>query len=137
MKKITIYTTAAKKHNTKGLTLSQTKKIIKEQHKKTPIYIYDITHNPNKQQHEKIFVNDHINKTGKNILRNTTNQITFYDLTRIYKQHKKGIITSCLGKKYSQNKTTHQHPSTTICNISIYLKSQGYDYIYGILINEI
>tara|TARA_B100000029_G_scaffold502448_1_gene577738 strand:+ start:1387 stop:1800 length:414 start_codon:yes stop_codon:yes gene_type:complete len=136
MKKISIYTDAAKKHIPYGLNFLEAQKQLQQQNKNTPIYIYDITHNPTQKKNTQTYVNDHINKTGANILINLKKQTKFYDLTTLYKQHKGGIITSCLGKKYLKNKHKHKNPSTTLCDISVFFKSKGFNQICGILINE-
>jgi len=137
MNNIIIKTKAANKHSQKGQTLIQMKKKLKQTRLHVPIYIYDITFRPQKPDKTIIYINDHVNKTGLNILRKQKNnqETNFYDLTRLYKQHKQGITTNCLGKNYESEKNNQENPSTTICNIAVYLKAQGFKNIYGRLIN--
>ena len=46
--------------------------------KKSTIYIYDISHKTHKNTNTIISINNHINKTGENILRNTKTNKTNY-----------------------------------------------------------
>ena len=138
MSTTTIYTEAARKHKQKGTTLKTTKPKLINLNKRAPITVYDVTYIKKGQPNSLFYVNDHINKTGKNPLRKQTNKKTtpFYDLTKTYKQHKQGITTTCLGDNFDKEKTKQKNPSTNICNIAILLKSCGFTNITGILINK-
>ena len=103
--------------------------------KKTEINIYDKTKKQKQQTQEKIRVNNHINRTGKNPLRSNKNKkIKFYDITNIYKKTEKGITTTCLGERYNKEKENFKNPSTTMCHVVFILRSKGYKKIKGWLI---
>ena len=106
-----------------------------EKIKKTEINIYDKTTKQQNNKKEKIRINNHINKTGKNpLISKNNNKIKFYDITNSYQQTKKGITTTCLGERYNKEKEKFKHPSTTICHVVYILKSKGYKKIKGWLI---
>ena len=99
------------------------------------IKIYDITYNKKQKKGEQSFVKDHINKTGKNPLL-AYKTISFIDLTGLYINANKGVITTCLGTKYIKQKTKNLNPSTEMCLISILCKKiNPHIKIKGILIN--
>jgi len=109
-------------------------KKIKQTNKNTEIYIYDITHNPQKPQNQETKTINHINKTGENPLIKQTKKNIFIDMTHPYIQ-KKGKTTTCLGRRYNKEKQKHTNPSTNICHYVIILKANGFNKIYGRLIN--
>ena len=144
MKKTHIISTKAKniyKQNEKTKTIQEKDlnfKTIKKIKPKDTIEIYDITYSPEHKNKEVFNVKDHINKTGTNPLRGKQNktQQDFTDLSNVYNQ-KQGVITNSLGSKYEEKKNTHNFPSTTLSNISIFLKGCGHNNILGKLINKI
>ncbi len=110
------------------------KRIQKTKHPK--VYIFDTTYQPKEQNKSQHAVNDHINKTGKNILIGKNKK--FIDLSTLYVQQKKGITTTGLGKRYSKEKRKHKNPSTDLCQIAIWCKRQNKEAkIYGILVNNL
>lgn len=108
------------------------KKII--QTKKLKVYIFDITYNTKEKDKSRRTVNDHINKTGQNILIGKNRK--FIDISKLYVQEKEGIITTCLGKRYSKEKKQHIAPTTDLCHAAIWCKKQNPKIkIYGKTIN--
>ena len=108
------------------------KKIDKEK----TVYLFDETHIKEKKNKEILDVNNHINKSGTNpLLKKNQEKIKFYDITQIYKQRQKGIITTCLGKKYNKYKEKEKNPSAFLAYFAIFLHIQGYKKIRGKLIN--
>ena len=139
MKEKHIITTKAKKHYNKRIKKKANQEQttinkLKKENKNQTITIYDITTTNENIKTYKVV--DHINKTGENPLRGKQhkNKKQFIDITKLY-QHKKGITTTSLGKKYNKEKNKHKHPSTDISNIAIHLKALGFYKIKGILIN--
>ena len=64
---------------------------------KEEIHIYDLGFN---NQNNIIPINNHINKTGINPLREQQSEtFQFYDITNIYEKQVKGKIAECFGKK--------------------------------------
>ena len=103
---------------------------------KTEINIYDKTKNQQNGE-EKISVNNHINKTGKNpLISKKETRIHFYDITEMYQQKKQGVTTVCLGERYKKEQKKFKYPSTTICHVVFILKSKGYKKIKGWLLPE-
>jgi len=143
MKKINIYTQAIKPPQNKKtedvyLQNSTKKKLIdklSQTPKETAVVLHDATHIKNKSQGETFYINDHINKTGENILRGKNHK--FLDLTQIYTQHKRGRTTTCLGTRYEKNKKRHTTPSSNICSLAIMIKAHGFLNITGKLINQL
>ena len=105
--------------------------------KKTTFVIYDITKTQKHKNQEHIIVKDHINKTGENPFRGKQNKIKkqFIDISKMYS--KEGVITTCLGKYFKKQKEKNNYPSTTMCNIAIFLKGKGFTKIEGVLINDL
>jgi len=103
---------------------------------KNKVRIYDITYIKTKKQ--IINVNDHINKTGENPLKGKQKKlkIDFIDITKIYKQTKKGITTTCVGRnKTKENLIKTKNASTELCNIAILCHALGFKKIEAKLIN--
>ena len=123
-----------KEHTTYNNNLNKIINILINKKKTTQIIIYDIT--KNKKPNQIFIVNNHINKTGKDPLRGLQKQlkIDFVDVSQIYKQHTKGITTTCFGDRNIKNKKA-QYPSTNLCIISVLCKALGYKTIKGVLIN--
>ena len=99
------------------------------------ISIYDITRNNDLKKNKILPVNNHINKTGHNPLIGRQKQlgINFTDLTNIYSQHTRGIITECFGERPPKNATVY--PSAYLCYISILARAMGCLKINGFLVN--
>lgn len=103
-------------------------------HNKTKtISIYDLGFN---KKNTIIPINNHINKTGINILREEiAGKIEFYDITNIYYHNPKGKIAECFG----DNKTlfnNHQYIQTyTLCNCVILAHKCGAKKIKAFIIN--
>jgi len=148
MKEITIVTQQIKKElketqTKKGLEhtyINNTKLIntLINKNKKAKITIIDITYNKNEKNKKETEVENHINKTGENPLRKKQKElkINFVDLTKIYNTTKKGVVTTSLGSKYSQEKQKEKHPSTYLSNIAIVCRAMGFSQITAKLINQ-
>ena len=101
------------------------------------ITLYDTTSMIKRKQGSQVYVNDHINQTGKNPLIKCS-PIQFINLTSLYKVSKTGITTISLGKKYQQEKNKHAFPSTNLCLAAILCKKiKPTIKIRGILINSL
>ena len=96
------------------------------------IHIYDATISKHLQRGEIIRVNDHINKTGKNILikKQIFLEIDFIDQSYLYKQTNEGIITECCGDYPKEN---FQYPSYYLCNVATLARAMGISSINGYL----
>jgi len=106
-----------------------------EKIKKTEINIYDKTKKQGNNKFEKIRVNNHINKTGKNpLIFKKEKKIQFYDITNMYYKTNKGVTTTCLGERYNKEKEKFKYPSTFMCHVVYILKSKGFKKIKGWLI---
>ncbi|OUW61976.1 MAG: hypothetical protein CBD58_02580 [bacterium TMED198] len=100
------------------------------------VTIYDITNTEEQKHLSKIYVNDHVNRTGSNPLvgKQKYFDIDFIDIKKTYKPHSGGIITFCCGKKLNKELP---FPSHYLCHISIICKTLKVQNITGILINFI
>ena len=109
------------------LSLKKTKKII----------IIDKTFYIKSKKTKKLYVNNHVNKTGENPLRGRQKiaEHPFFDITGIYKKKEEGITTVGLGKKYLNEKNKYEYPSTYLLNIAILCKAVGFKKVEGLLIN--
>ena len=109
-----------------------------KKHNLNEIKIYDQTFNKNRKNGEIITVRDHINKTGDNPLIGNQDKLTsqFIDISELYESHD-GVVTTCLGKSYDQQKNHHHYPSTHMCHMSIIAKAMGIRKIQGFLVNRI
>ena len=141
-KKITIVTKQAQKTINKNKIKIKTniiydkKSINKLTNNKQQVRVYDITYINTRKQ--IINVNDHINKTGENPLRGKQKKlkVDFIDITKIYQQTKKGIITTCVGKnKTKEEFIKTQNASTELCEITILCCALGFKKIEAKLIN--
>ena len=87
------------------------------------ITIYDITYNDRKKEGDIVSVLDHINKTGKNPLVRKNETPVFVDISNLYINNKKGLITTCLGENYNNFYKQVKNPSSDLCLISIWCHS--------------
>ena len=100
------------------------------------IYIIDATHIPNKEPGTIIQIQDHINRTGTNILigRQKLLNIDFIDITNLYTHKKNSIITNCCGTTLNN---MYEYPSHYICHITILAHAMNIKNIHGFLYNTI
>ena len=116
--------------------IDQIEKFTKNINSKRPteVTIYDITYTPQKKHLSKIYVNDHVNRTGSNPItgRQKYFNIDFIDIKKTYKHHPDGVTTFCCGQKINK---TLSNPSHYLCHISIICKTLMIEKISGILIN--
>lgn len=101
------------------------------------IIIIDKTFLPDSKPKQKIYVNNHVNKTGENPIRGNQDISLhpFFDITSLYKQNKNGVVTAGLGKNYTIGKKENKYPSTYLLNIAILCRAVGFQEIEGILIS--
>jgi len=116
------------------ILLSQNKHQIKKtQPKETPIHIYDLGFNKN---NKIIPINNHINKTGVNPMRNNPNkQIEFYDITNIYQNQKKAQTAECFGHHPPSQKTKNYIQTRFLCNHAIALYCDAYTNLFAYVID--
>ena len=100
----------------------------------TEVTIYDVTRAPQNKHLSKIYVNDHVNRTGSNPLigRQKYFNIDFIDIKKIYTHHQDGVTTFCCGENLNK---TLPYPSHYLCHIAIICKTLMVKKISGILIN--
>ena len=105
----------------------------KIKNKQTPIYIYDLGF---KTSGKIIPINNHINKTGKNPLREKLPpKITFYDISKIYQPQKEGQIAECFGN-HPPHTTNATHVQTRhLCNYAIEAYCAGFKIIFGYVVD--
>jgi len=105
----------------------------KHPQKTKPIYLYDLGFNT----HETIIpINNHINKTGTNPLRNQkNNKIEFYDITNIYQLQKNGKTAECFGQHSPNKKNTQYIQTRFLCNYAIVAHYLGFKKIFAYIIN--
>tara|TARA_Y100001960_G_C14674007_1_gene827556 strand:- start:425 stop:862 length:438 start_codon:yes stop_codon:yes gene_type:complete len=103
---------------------------------KTAIYIYDISKKYKKGQAVSITpINNHINKTGVNPIRQKENKkIKFYDITEIYQQNKKGKIAVCYGDKIPSKIETKHVSTGYLCYFSVIARLFYSEKVYGFVI---
>ena len=104
--------------------------------KTNEINVIDLT-STNKEDHGTIIpVQDHINRTGTNILTGKQKilNIDFIDMTYIYHKKKNSIITDCCGKILNNK---YEYPSHYICHITNIAYAMNIKKIYGFLYNTI
>ena len=111
-------------------SLEKLKKELSQFPKKTAIKIYDLGF-IEKELQETVEVKDHLNKTGINPIIGS-DEIDFKDISRLYKS-KKGIITTCCGKKLNLN---HKNPSHFLCVFSVLIFYLGFSNISGFIIKS-
>ena len=112
------------------------KKIESEIKKATSLVIYDITHAEQEKEGKTIHINDHINKTGKNLLIKKNKVPVFIDISRLYTYSRKGVVTTGLGNYYTKYYKETEYPSSDLCLISVWCKSVNANLnIKGKLVN--
>ena len=79
-------------------------------------------------------VQDHINRTGTNVLMGKQKflGIDFIDMTNIYQNHKNSIITDCCGETLNNK---YEYPSHYICHITTFAHIMNIKNIHGFLYN--
>ena len=110
--------------------LEQLKKELSQIKKDTPIKIYDLGVFE-KDTKETIEVRDHLNKTGINPIVGS-DKIEFKDISCLYKS-KKGVVTTCCGKKLSTN---HKNPSHFLCVFSVLVFYLGFTNISAFIVKK-
>ena len=110
---------------------------MKYRDKSAKIIIIDKTFCVKTVAFKRLYVNNHINKSGENPLRGNQKIATspFFDITSLYLQKNKGVVTTGLGKKYLDERKKHKYPSTHLASIAILCKALGFSKIEGQLIN--
>ena len=100
---------------------------------KEEIHIYDLGKTLKKTPKQIIiYINNHINKTGKNPLRGREEEnIKFYDITEIYQQNKNGKLAICYGKNKHLETKHNQIAVKFLCNHAINAHVVGFKKIYG------
>ena len=104
--------------------------------KTNEINVIDLT-STTKEEHGKIIsVQDHINRTGTNILTGKQKLlgIDFIDMTNLYQKKKNSIITNCCGEILNNK---YDYPSHYICHITTLAHAMNIKNIYGFLYNTI
>ena len=104
--------------------------------KTNEINVIDLT-STTKEEHGTIIpVQDHINRTGINILtrRQKLLGIDFIDMTNSYQTKKNSIITDCCGEILNNK---YEYPSHYICHITTLALAMNIKKIYGFLYNKI
>lgn len=105
----------------------------KHSNKKQEIHIYDLGFNTNATI---IPINNHINKTGINPLReDKTTKTQFYDITKIYQEQKQGEIAECFGNKTPQKKQNKYKQTRFLCNYAIAAYCAGFKTIFAYIID--
>ena len=104
--------------------------------KTNEINVIDLTSTPKEDHGMIISVQDHINRTGTNILtrRQKLLDIDFIDMTNLYQTQKNSIITDCCGEILNNK---YEYPSHYICHITTLARSMNIKSIYGFLYNTI
>ena len=100
------------------------------------INVIDLTNTHNEEHGRIISVQDHINRTGTNILteRQKLLGIDFIDMTNLYQKKKNSIITDCCGETLNNK---YEYPSHYICHITTLAHAMNIENIYGFLYNTI
>ena len=100
------------------------------------INVIDLTNMPKEKHGRIISVQDHINRTGTNILtrRQKLLGIDFIDMTNLYQTKKNSIITDCCGEILNNK---YKYPSHYICHITTLALAMNIKKIYGFLYNII
>ena len=105
----------------------------KIKNKQTPIYIYDLGF---KTRGKIIPINNHINKTGKNPLREKSPlRITFYDISKIYQPQKEGKTAECFGNHPPKTSNTTYIQTRHLCNYVIEAYCAGFKIIFGFVVD--
>ena len=100
------------------------------------INVIDLTSTPKEEHGRIISIQDHINRTGTNILtgRQKLLGIDFIDMTNLYQKKKNSIITDCCGEILNNK---YEYPSHYICHITTLALAMNIKKIYGFLYNII
>ena len=100
------------------------------------IHVIDATNTTKKEPGTIITIQDHINRTGKNILigKQKFLSIDFLDITIPYISMKNGIITDCCGQALNNK---YEYPSHHICHITTLAHAMNIKNIHGFLYNTI
>ena len=103
-------------------------------YKREEIHIYDLGFC---KQNKIIPINNHINKTGINPLRETqTNTISFYDITNIYEKQQRGKIAECFGQREPTPSKSIKHIQTRfLCNYVIIAHLLGFKKIFASVVD--
>ena len=98
------------------------------------IYIYDLGFC---KQNKIIPINNHINKTGINPLRETQKStISFYDITNIYEKQQRGKIAECFGQREPTSLKSIKHIQTRfLCNYVIIAHLLGFKKIFAYVVD--
>ena len=104
--------------------------------KTNEINVIDLTSTPKEDNGMIISVQDHINRTGTNILTGKQKLlgIDFIDMTNLYQKKKNSIITNCCGEILNNK---YDYPSHYICHITTLARSMNIKNICGFLYNTI
>ena len=104
--------------------------------KTNEINVIDLTSTPKQEHGIIISVQDHINRTGTNILKGRQKLlgIDFIDMTNLYQKKKNSIITDCCGEILNNK---YEYPSHYICHITTLAQAMNIKNIYGFLYNII
>ena len=104
--------------------------------KTNEINVIDLTRTSKEEHGMTISVQDHINRTGTNILtgRQKLLGIDFIDMTNLYQKKKNSIITNCCGEILNNK---YDYPSHYICHITTLARSMNIKNICGFLYNTI
>ena len=96
--------------------------------------IYDITTTKKHPVETIINVNDHINRTGNNLLIGNQKELGIYftNINKLYNSEQNSITTDCCGKTLNLR---YPYPSHYLCNISILAKAIGIPKISAFLVN--
>ena len=102
--------------------------------KTNEINVIDLTSTPKEEYGIIISVQDHINRTGTNILigKQKFLSIDFLDITIPYISMKNGIITDCCGQALNNK---YEYPSHNICHITTLAHAMNIKNIHGFLYN--
>jgi len=101
--------------------------------KQQEIHIYDLGFNTNTTI---IPINNHINKTGINPLReHKTTNTQFYDITEIYQEQKQGEIAECFGNKTPKKNNNKYRQTRFLCNYAIAAYCAGFKTIFAYIID--
>ena len=105
--------------------------------KNKTIEIWGATTSKKHKENEVLTVNDHQNFTGSNPLIGNQNKTKekFPDMSSLYKQTKKGIITTTRGK-FFLIKGEYEYPTQYFCYFGIIARALGIKTIRGYLINK-
>ena len=100
------------------------------------IHVIDLTRTQNEEPGAVISIQDHINRTGTNIL--TGKQkflgIDFTDMTYLYQSKQNSIITESCGEVLNNK---YEYPNHYLCNITTLAHALKIKNIYGYLYNTI